>query len=241
MGKVHLGIPSALALALKKHFPIRTFVETGTYMGSTALWAASHFEQVITIENSQQIYEQTLATHGHIANIQFLFGNSKDVLKQVIPTIESPTLFWLDGHWSGGITYGKDDQCPLLEEITILNTSPINHFLLIDDARLYTSPPNRPCVIAEWPTIDQVIETIKAGPHEKYIAIFDDVILAFPKAAQEPIAEWLQEANTVSAMEWQKELQIAQSGRLRRGAHLIKEGLQLVTESALAKLQRMRQ
>lgn len=233
MGIVHPGVPTELVLQLKQEFPISTFVETGTYAGGTSVWAASQFEQVITIENSRKLYDQTVAKHGHIPNINFLFGNSKDLLKEVIPTLKSPALFWLDGHWSGGDTYGEEEQCPILEEIATINSSSSDHFLLIDDARLYTSPPPRPCRIDQWPPIDQVIESIKAGPHEKYFVIFEDVLIAVPKHVQTQVADWLHETNSQA---WAKQMQERYAGRFQRGIGLIGQGLDLLGQSALGRL-----
>jgi hypothetical protein len=108
-----MGPPTELILALKHEFSITDFVETGTFQGGTSTWAAYHFDRVTTIENSRVIYEQTVAKHGHIANIEFLFGNSRDVLKSVVPVLQSPSLFWLDGHWCGGDSFGEQDECCL--------------------------------------------------------------------------------------------------------------------------------
>lgn len=236
MGSTHFGAPRELIQFLRQQFSLRTFVETGTYQGGTAVWAASCFEQVITIEASETIYQQTSSQYAEIANIKFLFGNSREVLTQIVPTLQQPALFWLDGHWSGGQTYGEKDECPVPDEIKILNTSPSDHFVLIDDARLFTSPPQLPHKIDEWPAIDQVIDLINGGPYEKYIVIFEDVIIAVPKAARSIFAPWLQaestEASQHNAVQYQ--------GRLRYGLSLIRRGSSLIVESGLSKAQSFR-
>jgi hypothetical protein len=71
-------------------------------------------------------------------------------------------MFWLNGHWSGGQTYGENDECPLIEEIGEINMSTDTHFLFIDAARLFTSPPPLPHHIERWPSIDKVIEAVKS-------------------------------------------------------------------------------
>lgn len=229
MGIITSGPPTELVLRLKEEFSISDFVETGTFSGGTSTWAASHFEQVTTIENSRKIYEQTVARHGHIPNIKFLMGNSKDLLESVVTTLETPAIFWLDSHWCGGDSYGEQEQCPLLEEIAILNASPVNHFLLIDDARLFTSPPPRPHQVEDRPPIDQVIQNIKAGPHDKYIVIIQDVILVVPRSARNLVAHWSQEVN--ADISKQKHI-----GRLKQGMGLIDQGLRLIAASALSKV-----
>jgi hypothetical protein len=100
---------------------------------------------------------------------------------------------------------------------------------LIDDARLFTSPPPRPHQIEDWPPIDQVIENIKAGPHDKYIVIIQDVILVVPRSARNLVAHWSQEVN--AHISTQKPI-----GRLKQGVSLIDQGLRLIAASALSKV-----
>jgi hypothetical protein len=229
-----MGPPTDLVLQLKERFSIKNFIETGTYLGGTSSWAASHFEQVITIENSRTIYSQTVAKYRHVPNIEFLFGHSKELLKSVVPALDGPAIFWLDGHWCGGESYGEDDPCPLLDEIETLNTVLVDHFLLIDDARLFTSPPPRPHRIDEWPSIDHIIESLKAGRHERYIVIFEDVMIAVPHHARDFVAHWCQDA--VSQSSKAERGSQKNSGRLGQGIGLINQGLHLLAEGALSKV-----
>src|SRR5437879_6600737 len=185
-----VGLPRELILSLKDHFGLRLFVECGTYRGDTAVWAASHFERVITIEASKEIYETTSAKHGKIGNIKFLYGDSRTVLPTILPSLVEPTIIWLDSHWSGGSTYGEKDECPLLEELALISSSRQTHFLFIDDARMFMSPPPYPHQIDAWPTIDLVIEAIKRSGKAYYIVCLGDVIVAVPKNAQEIVRNY---------------------------------------------------
>jgi hypothetical protein len=222
VGIVRMGPPPELVLALRNEYSIKTFVETGTFLGGTSTWAASHFERVTTIENSRAIYERTVAAHGHIPNIEFLFGNSRDILAQVVPALQSPALFWLDGHWCGGESYGEQDECPLIDELEIVNRSSCDHFVMIDDARLFMSPPPLPHRIEVWPSIANIINTIQTKSPHTYIVIFEDVIIAVPQHAQEFLARWCQEALKKNS----------QVSSLKTGIQHIKKGLYLVATSA---------
>src|SRR5437762_3175162 len=111
MGVVNPGPPADLVLKLAERHQIKNFVETGTYYGKTAVWAAAHFEHVVTIEASKEIYDTSRTNYGEIGNLDFRFGDSRAVLKEIVPQLDRPALFWLDGHWSGAETFGKDDEC----------------------------------------------------------------------------------------------------------------------------------
>lgn len=196
MGLIHSGPPTELILKLKEVYKINTFIETGTYTGDTAAWAAAHFSTVLTIEYSKAIYEDTVRRLGENQEIIFLFGDSRIVLREIVPTLTCSAIFWLDSHWSGGNTYGKDDECPLIEELSLINEAKTAHFLLIDDARLFLSPPPRPHQIDRWPGIDKVIEALKSESHKYYIVVMEDVILAVPDYARDLVADYCQDIST---------------------------------------------
>lgn len=196
MGIIRSGPPEELVLRLKDCFRIQAFVETGTYYGDTAMWAAVHFPQVITIEYSRSIYEKAIARHGQTPNVNFVFGDSRTILQTILPMLRGPAVIWLDGHWSGSETYGDGDECPLLEEIQAVVASQQAHFILIDDARLFASPPPRPHRPEQWPSIVQVIDSLKSGNYAPYIVIVEDVIVAIPEHARELLVRYCQEVNT---------------------------------------------
>ncbi|RCV66060.1 hypothetical protein C5S53_00465 [Methanophagales archaeon] len=231
-----MGPPSEPILQLKERYKLKDFIETGTFHGSTAVWAASHFDNVITIEFSKEIYDQTVAKYGNkIQNINFLFGDSRSVLKTVVPKLTHPAIFWLDSHWSGGQTYGKNDECSLIEELRMINLSKYAHFLFIDDARLFMSPPPMPHLIEQWPSIDEVIDALKSGNHEFYIVLFEDVVIAVPEYAKELVANYCQDINTKAWEEYGKRLN---ESAIKQGCRLIVQGMKLVGYDLIVKARR---
>jgi hypothetical protein len=219
MGSVNFGIPKELVLFIKDEFQIANFVETGTFEGNTTVWASEHFQKCVTIENSKPVYERTIANHGHIAKIQFLFGNSATELKPVIEKLNGNSLFWLDGHWSGWDTYGEEDQCPILKELEQVGTRP-SDFLLIDDARLFLAPPALPNRADQWPTVDEVISAIHKFNPEHYITVYEDVIVAAPVASKSKLMDYMQKENTHSWETWWTEAHHAKE--LANTAKLVK-------------------
>ena len=194
MGLVRFGPPTELIFQLRSAFSIDSFIETGTYRGDTAFWAAGQFAHVVTLEGSEKVFAYASARLKDLPNVRVLHANSSEALPKIIPMLPKPAIFWLDAHWCGGPTFGQeiDNECVLLSELRAIHASPHQHFILIDDARLFLAPPPRPHKPAQWPTIEQVIAAIRQGPREYYIAIFEDVIIAVPMAAKEIIVQHCQ-------------------------------------------------
>lgn len=204
MGIVRMGPPEALIQELKKQLNLNYFVETGTYLGSTAAWASKIFQVVATIEFSPELFYKAKEKFAGVQNIKCLFGDSREQLKEIIETLDRPAVFWLDAHWSGGITYGDKDQCPLLEELEILNNSDYNHFIFIDDARLFLSPPQPPHQVEYWPSVCEIVDILRQKYSDKYIVIIEDVIIAVPIEAKEIVVQYCQDTNAKSWQEYGK-------------------------------------
>lgn len=217
MGIVRMGPPTELIYELKAAFGISRFVETGTFLGDTAYWASKLFEKVITIERSDSIYKQTRQKYGHINNIEFLYGDTKYKLPEILLNIGTPAIFWLDAHWCGGQSYGKGDACPLIQEIETINKSPYDNFIFIDDARLFMSPPPRPHLIDQWPDISMILNALTSVHNGKYIVIIEDVIIAVPIVAKSIVAQYCQQVNT--------KLSLEDSSDFRKGLKLIYRAL----------------
>jgi len=220
MGVIHSGAPREFIFAIKKKFGLDTFVECGTLHGATADWAAKHFKRVVTVEFSKKLFEQNRNV-AHPKNIEFCFGDSRQELPRLVPVLEEPGVIWLDSHWSGSDTYGETDECPLLEEIAVINSSAITHFVLIDDARLFLSPPPKPHRASQWPSIDQVIEALKGGKHQYSIFVFQDIIAAVPNAAKTFVSSYCQEENTRSWEGQQPKLVAWPLRKLKQGIKLV--------------------
>jgi len=196
MGIMRFGPPTELILRLKQAFGTATFIETGTYLGGTALWASKVFDRVITIEASEELYKQVVEKFGRIKHIEFMLGDSKEKLADVAAGLKGPAIFWLDAHWSGGATSGENAQCPLLEEIKTINDSEYEHFIFIDDARLFMSPPPEPLLVNQWPDIATVINALKNCDKDRYIVIIEDVLIAAPLLAKTELSTYCQKLNT---------------------------------------------
>lgn len=212
-----MGPPEELVLRLAHEFDVPYFVETGTLKRATAAWAAPHFRQVWTIEASKEYHARARERHQARQNIHFVLGDSRAELPRIVGELDGPAVFWLDAHWSGHTTFGVEDQCPVLDEIGIVNRSRHPSYVLIDDARLFLSPPQPPHRVEQWPAIATVVATLDR-PVERYIVVTEDVIVAVPPTAKLLVVAHCQEVN---ARAWERHRSENQSSGLRRGLQLI--------------------
>lgn len=220
MGIIRMGPPEELVIKLRDHFKANCFIETGTYMGDTATWASDRFEKVVTIENSPEIYKSTSDKLSHIKNIEFLFGHTTVKLVEIVTKLQAPAIFWLDAHWSGGLTYGQADECPILAELEIINRSDFPHSILIDDARLFTAPPPPPHNTKYWPDISALLAAInsKSG---RYTIIVDDIILSVPVSARHLVEEYC----------LAPKIPLSSLARIRAGSKMIIDGIRSLITS----------
>jgi hypothetical protein len=160
-------------LAIAHHqqkYGYATLVETGTYMGDMVEAQRKRFKKIISIELGADLFKKAQKRFQNNKNVTILQGDSGKVLPQILKNLNEPAIFWLDGHYSAGITAKGDKDCPIFEEVdAIFNDKKFEHILLIDDAR---------CFIGEgdYPTIDKLTEYIK-NKNEKYkVDVENDII-----------------------------------------------------------------
>lgn len=231
MGIVRMGPPEELVLLLKRERSVSVFIETGTFKGATAAWASRHFERVITIENSREYFDEAAKSYQHLRNIEFLQGDSRVLLSQVMASIREPAILWLDAHWCGMRSYGSSDQCPLIEELNCVHASGVQHHIFIDDARLFLSPPPLPNRAEQWPTIDQICAATTGASAAASVVVFEDVIIEVPEAARSVVTGYCQAANTKAWLEHA-------SQNARNGPGLIRQGVQRCARDLFHKLTR---
>ena len=184
MGAGTFGIPKELVLNLQKIFNIEIFVETGTFKGGTTSWDARYFNKVITIENSTELFDSARKYLSKFNNIQCVFGNSGIKLNEVIKQLDKPAIFWLDAHWCGGLTFGSDYECPLIEEIAYVCNDNKEHIIIIDDARYFIKPPKGVHSTVQWPGLNEIIPALMRN-NGYYTFVCEDVIVSLPERGKD--------------------------------------------------------
>jgi hypothetical protein len=117
--------------------PCEYFVETGTFLGDTTEIARNMFEKVYTIEVKEDIYIKARNRFKPYHNVTCYLGDSSLLLGDICKTLDKPTCFWLDGHYSAGNTGMGAKGVPLYEELDLIMTyCKVPCVILIDDCRL---------------------------------------------------------------------------------------------------------
>jgi hypothetical protein len=173
-------LPEDLAADLGAKHGIRRAVETGTWRGEGALVLARHFDRVETIELSLRLALRAKLRFALRRGITVLHGDSAKLLA---PATE-PTLYWLDGHWSGPGTAGADAECPLLDELRSTSPGHRADCYLIDDARLFLNPPPPPHDADQWPSFDEIRTTVRGLRPNHDVTVVGDVIVVEPQGTQ---------------------------------------------------------
>ncbi len=162
-------------LAAKKQFTPDIFIETGTYLGDMVYAMQGYFERLYSIELSTELYQNAKKRFAAQPHITILNGDSGAILSELMATIHEPVLFWLDAHYSAGITAKGDLDTPISKELEIIFNHPVtNHVILIDDARLFVGKDSYPTIAA--------LEKLVADHGAKYdLSVSDDIIRLYPK------------------------------------------------------------
>ena len=154
----------------QKKYKTEILIETGTYRGDMVFAQRNNFRQIISIELSNDLFLNAKNRFKGFDHIRILQGDSGNVLKEVVPFIDKPALFWLDGHYSGGITALGEKACPIYEELSaVLINEKMNHVLLVDDARLFNGT-------GDYPTIEALFGFVKSKNAAYAMSVEDDII-----------------------------------------------------------------
>jgi hypothetical protein len=180
-----------MVLWMRDTFGINTFIETGTLRAETAVWASKQFKRVVTIEGFEPVYAKAKENFGHIKNIEFMLGDSRAIIPQLLKALKEPVIFWLDAHYCGPETFGKGAECPVMEEIAAVNGTSIPHFVLVDDARFFLSPVPHPHNPDHWPDLGQICKELQNAPMNRFVAVHEDVILGVPPEARKEVVKYL--------------------------------------------------
>ncbi|UKO98442.1 hypothetical protein [Nostoc sp. UHCC 0870] len=157
-------------------FSIQVLIETGTFKGDMISACRNKFSKIYSIELDQSLYNQAKLRFKKFKHIYLSQGDSGVVLPQLMKEINEPCLFWLDGHYSGGITARGDIDTPISAELNcILNHQVSNHLVLIDDAHEFTGQNG-------YPKVEDLKSFINQNYPNLKIEVSNNIIRIYPRS-----------------------------------------------------------
>lgn len=164
-----------ILMAYLDKYALNKFIETGTHLGDTLAYMAHNENiQCTSIELADGYYQQAKGRFKSYANVELLHGDSGVLMPSVLSKLTTPALFWLDGHYSGGLTAQGECDTPVSAELqAILASSCKAHVILIDDVRCFDGSNG-------YPHLDDLLKTVRE--QSNYCAeVSTDIIRLTPK------------------------------------------------------------
>lgn len=150
---------------------VNTFVETGTLHGDMVAAVAHDFERLYSIELSRELWLLARLRFLGRRHIHLILGDSSEKLGALLQQIDSPCVFWLDGHYGGGaMARGKKDV-PIIEELTAILAHRVKtHVILIDDVGIFER------AAGETPSLAELEDLIRASCPSAGLVVEDNMI-----------------------------------------------------------------
>jgi hypothetical protein len=149
------------------------------------------FDKVYTVEFSKELFENTRRRLESLSNVSRYLGNSPDVIAKLVPQLANQSvLYWLDAHWCGTDTGGKEHECPLIQELHAIGRLNHQSVVLVDDARLFLAPPPEPHDSSHWPLLDELVEKLRSLNNYHRLWVIKDVLIFAPASVGEAMVEY---------------------------------------------------
>jgi hypothetical protein len=170
-------------------------VETGTGSGISLRYAREHpFDAIYSIEIIPEQMEKLRPQFADDPRIHLILGESTTVLRDLLPTLNANTIFWLDAHMPGAdlgmARYNQNWNVtvafPLQRELEMIRDmrTGFRDVILIDDLRIYErdnfEKGNAAEVVpgSQWPTDSRFLYTTFEKTHESHRFLKDEGYLA---------------------------------------------------------------
>lgn len=171
------GMPHLAKRRLLKQFAkllkASVLVETGTYLGEMVWSLKDNFKKIYSIELSARLYQMASLRFKQFSQIKIIQGDSAKILPNLVLNIGEPAMFWLDGHYSAGITAKGDLNTPIIQELKfIFEYCPKPVGIFIDDARCFNGS-------NDYPEISQLKKFVAGFKPDWRFEIRHDVICIY--------------------------------------------------------------
>lgn len=120
-------------------------VETGTFYGAMVEALRRNVSHLYSVELDGALAEQAQSRFKRARNVTIIQGDSASVLPKIVGRLHGTrALYWLDAHFSGGVTARGEAETPILAELALVLSAPESTVVLIDDSREFGAKPEYP-------------------------------------------------------------------------------------------------
>jgi hypothetical protein len=181
------ALSRSLVRSISKHFVLRSFIETGTFVGDTIASLQQDFDKLISIELSEELYNKSRLRLGAFPNVELIRGDSAGRLAQALNQCNGGnSLVWLDAHYSGGVTAKGNENTPIIQEIdSVTRCGTGLDVILIDDLRLFWDVKDgflQHESVGGYPPASAIVEQLNRQEDRYDCFVLLDALLAIPRA-----------------------------------------------------------
>ncbi|RJR07505.1 hypothetical protein C4588_06745 [Candidatus Parcubacteria bacterium] len=164
-------VKQKVVLFYAARFSISTLIETGTYLGFMVNAVKREFRQIYSVELDEKLYQRAKNKFRRFDHIVLFQGDSAVIIPRILSQIQHACLFWLDAHYSGGITAKEAFETPILQELRHILSHPLapQHVILIDDARNFAGA-------NDYPTLQEVEQLVSTMCSTSVMSVSNDII-----------------------------------------------------------------
>ena len=154
-GPAPFAVKRRVLEAYRQKYKVTHFEETGTFRGRTLWHMAKTGMPCTSIELAHHLYARACVMFANYPQVKLLHGDSAQRLPEVLAALQTPALFWLDGHYSAGSTARGETATPISRELDAVLNHPVKqHVILIDDARCFDGTD-------DYPHLDELLHVIR--------------------------------------------------------------------------------
>ncbi len=143
---------------IRNGIPDATWVETGTFLGDTTQLLSQNARFVYSLEPEPTLHANAVKRFKNATNVEIIQGVSEQVFPVLLPKIVGNVNFWLDGHYSAGITFKGEKDTPIVEELSTIASqiSRLNRIVvMVDDIRCFGSGNPE---YSQYPSLDFLVD-----------------------------------------------------------------------------------
>jgi hypothetical protein len=146
------------ACLIRNGIPDAVWIETGTFLGQTTQFLSKHATKVYSVEPEPTLFANAQKYFSKFGNVEILNGASESVFPKLLPRINGDVNFWLDGHYSSGITFKGQQDTPIVDELKQISQN-LHHFakvcVLVDDLRCFNPQQSE---YSTYPPLDFLVD-----------------------------------------------------------------------------------